>query len=71
MKKLILTILLCAIVAFSAKVSLAYTRVRSYFRSNGAFVQSHFRTNTDSYKYNNWSYRGNTNPMTGRRGYKW
>lgn len=47
----------------------AYVRVRSYFKSSGTYVQSHYRTNSNSYKFDNWSYKGNVNPFNGRRGY--
>jgi len=49
----------------------AYVRVRSYFRSSGTYVQPHYRTYSNSYKFDNWSYRGNVNPFNGKRGYKW
>ncbi len=55
----------------SVSRSEAYVRVRSYIRSNGTYVQSHFRTNSNRIKLDNWSYSGNTNPFTGKRGYKW
>lgn len=55
---------------FTAKSTFAYIRVGSYFRSNGTYVQSYYRTSPDSYRWNNWSYRGNVNPFTGRRGYR-
>lgn len=37
----------------------AAARVRSYFRSNGTYVQSYYRSNVDSYKWNNYSSWGN------------
>ncbi len=42
--------------------------VAGYYRSNGTYVAPHYRTPADGIKSNNWSYRGNTNPYTGRRG---
>jgi hypothetical protein len=44
--------------------------VRSYYRSDGTFVQSHYRTAPDGNFYNNWSTAGNVNPFTGRPGTK-
>lgn len=51
--------------------TLAYVRVRPYFRSNGTYVQPHYRTDPNSFKFDNWSYSGNVNPFSGKRGYKW
>lgn len=43
----------------------AAVSVRGYYRSNGTYVQPHYRSNPDGNPYNNWSYPGNTNPYTG------
>jgi len=40
--------------------------VRGYYRSNGTYVQPHYRTNPDGNPYNNYSFPGNYNPNTGR-----
>lgn len=40
-------------------------RVSSYYRKDGTYVQSHYRSNPDGIPYNNWSYPGNKNPYTG------
>jgi len=70
MKQLLITLIFVAVVFLSVKTTYAYVRVRGYFkRSTGAYVMPYYRTNTDRYSFNNWSYRGNTNPFTGRRGY--
>lgn len=66
MKKLIIT--LCLFVAGSA--ALADTYVNGYYRSNGTYVKPHYRTYSDGYTYNNYSYRGNYNPHTGNYGTK-
>lgn len=44
--------------------------VNGYFRSNGTYVQPHYRTAPDHNFYNNWSTRGNVNPYTGKAGTK-
>lgn len=44
----------------------AQVKVRGYTRSNGTYVQPHYRSNPDGNPYNNWSYPGNTNPYTGK-----
>ena len=42
--------------------------VRGYSRSNGTYVQPHYRSDPDGIRSNNWSYRGNVNPHTGEIG---
>lgn len=42
--------------------------VRGYYRSNGTYVQPHWRSSPDGNSYNNWSTQGNVNPYTGRAG---
>jgi hypothetical protein len=44
--------------------------VRGYYRKNGTYVAPHYRSGQNSLKHDNWSTRGNTNPYTGKRGYR-
>lgn len=44
--------------------------VSGHYRSDGTWVNGHYRTNRDDSFWNNWSSRGNINPHTGRAGYK-
>lgn len=46
----------------------ADTFVRGYYRSDGTYVQPHYRSSPDSSYNNNWSVRPNINPHTGKRG---
>jgi hypothetical protein len=46
----------------------ADTRVRGYYRSNGTYVQPHYRSSPDGNFYNNWSTYPNVNPYTGNVG---
>ena len=46
------------------------THVNGYFRSNGTYVQPHYRTSPNSTTYDNYSTKGNVNPYTGEKGYK-
>ena len=39
--------------------------VNGYMKSNGTYVQPHYRSAPDGNVYNNWSTVGNTNPYTG------
>lgn len=73
MRKII--VLLFAIATLFVTVSVAspkaeaYSyRVRGYYRSSGTYVQPYYRTSPNSYKYDNYSYKGNYNPYTGRYG---
>lgn len=64
-----LTILACGLVAL-ASPAMAQTQhqVRPYVRSDGIYVQPHYRTNRDYTPNNNWTTRPNVNPHTGREG---
>ena len=63
--KLLLAIGLVLMLSVSAY---ADVRVRGYTRKDGTYVAPHYRSNPNSTVYDNWSYRGNTNPYTGKRG---
>jgi len=67
MKKLILA-LVGAALFLPAVAADAQTRVRGYFRSNGTYVQPHYRSSPNSTTLDNYSTRGNVNPYTGRPG---
>lgn len=65
MKKLFLI----SIVLLIASLSLnAQTRVRGYYKKNGTYVQSYVRSSRNNTNHDNWSTRGNSNPITGSRG---
>lgn|GEM_PF-3614211 len=72
MKKLIsFIIVFTTMFVLTASSAFAYTRVKGYYkRSSGSYVMPHYRTSSDSYKWNNWSSRGNYNYFTGKKGYK-
>ena len=42
--------------------------VNSYVRSNGTFVQAHYRTSPNNTRADNYSTVGNVNPYTGKKG---
>jgi len=55
----------------SAGNALAYTYVHGYYKpSTGRYVMPYYRTNANSYKFDNFSSRGNYNIFTGKKGYK-
>lgn len=63
----LLTIAACAMCALPA---LADQYVDGYQRSDGTYVQGHYRTDPNDTRLDNYSTRGNTNPYTGERGYR-
>ena len=54
--------------AFAATSAIADTYVNGYTRSDGTYVQGHYRSSPDNSYNNNYSVRGNTNPYTGEGG---
>ncbi len=50
--------------------AIAYTHVHGFVKRNGTYVAPHYRTNPNHTKYDNWSTRGNVNPITGKKGYR-
>jgi hypothetical protein len=65
--RLLSAFLIALLIALPANVvSGGDVSVRGYFRSNGTYVQPHYRSAPDGNPYNNWSFPGNTNPYTGK-----
>lgn len=64
MKNLIALFLLL----FSAG-ALADQSVGGYIRQDGTYVAPYTRSSPNSYRYDNYSSRGNYNPYSGQRGY--
>ena len=48
----------------------AADKVRGYVRKDGTYVAPYTRSTRDSTPYNNYSTKGNSNPYTGKKGYK-
>lgn len=69
MKKLLLALVI-TISLLAPHFTEAATRVSGYYRSNGTYVRSYYRSDSDGSKYNNYSSYGNYNPYTGKKGYK-
>lgn len=53
-----------------SSIASARTHVRGYTRRNGTHVSPHYRSDRNHSKRDNWSTKGNTNPVTGKRGTK-
>ena len=64
-------ILLAAVaIVIVTSVAFADTYVNGYTKSNGTYVQGHYRSDNDGNPSNNYSTYGNTNPYTGQEGTK-
>ena len=59
-----------SILAFSVNQVDAATRVRGYSKKNGTYVMPYYKSSGNSYKFDNYSSKGNYNPYTGKKGYK-
>jgi hypothetical protein len=70
MKYLIGIITLISLFFFTVTAINAYSRTKGYFKSNGTYVQPYYRSSPNSYKWDNWSSKGNINPFNGKKGYK-
>jgi hypothetical protein len=68
MKKIFFFIAFLLTVATSFAQTSTY--VSGYTKSNGAYVQGHYRTSPNSTRNDNYSTVGNTNPYTGSYGTK-
>ena len=44
--------------------------VNGYQKKDGTYVQGHMKSDSDGYRFNNYSSQGNSNPYTGERGYQ-
>lgn len=66
--KYLAALLLATSLASTAGAGSVY--VDGYFKSNGTYVQPHYRSSPDSSVSNNWSTEGNVNPYTGAGGTK-
>ena len=61
-KTLIIIVILSLLPCFA-------TYTKGYVKKNGTYVYGHYKSNADSFKTNNYSYKGNVNPYTGKKGY--
>jgi len=68
MRRIGLIIAALTILAILSGIAFADVYVRGHFRSNGTYVQPHYRSNPDGNFSNNWSTYPNVNPYTGRTG---
>lgn len=59
-----------ATIATLTATAQADTYVHGYTRSNGTYVEPHYRSDSNGTTSDNWSTKGNTNPYTGAAGTK-
>ncbi len=72
-KRIVASIMVFVFMAASFMVALpaeAKTKVKGHTRKNGTYVQPHYRSDKNSKKSDNWSTKGNVNPITGKKGTK-
>lgn len=67
MRYMVLVSLTLGLLAFSSAAK-TDNYVRGHTRSDGTYVQPHYRTNPNSSAYDNYSTKGNVNPYTGEQG---
>jgi hypothetical protein len=70
MKKILILSLIAFGLFLHTSVVDAATHVSGYFKKNGTYVNSYYRSDKNSVKYDNYSAKGNYNPYTGKKGYK-
>jgi len=61
------TLLILALLSVCT-ITYADTYVRPHVRSDGTYVEGHYRSSPDSSRLNNYSTEGNYNPYTGKAG---
>jgi hypothetical protein len=68
MKKILFLLVLASLII--PVVEARDVRVNGGYRSDGTYVQPHYRTSPNSTQSDNWGTKGNTNPYTGAPGTK-
>ena len=73
MKRTLNFLLFCLIILISgdvvAQVNQNHVKVKGYYKSDGTYVQPHYRTAPNNSNRDNFSTLGNINPYTGKRGH--
>jgi|GEM_PF-2330669 len=68
-KHLITGFLLFGMLAMAGMSEAKGHRIHGYYRANGHYVKSYYRSRANHTKCDNYSYKGNYNPYTGKRGH--
>lgn len=61
-------ILLVLFILFLSSTAFAAVYVHGYYRKDGTYVRGHYRSDPNGIVTDNWSYKGNINPYTGKVG---
>ena len=69
MKNLLIIIGLLFCLSGYGQVNPNHHYVNGYYRSDGTYVQGHYRTNPNSTNRDNYTTKPNVNPWTGKKGY--
>jgi hypothetical protein len=69
-KTLLVVAVLCSLLALISGTVLA-GQVDGYYRSNGTYVAPYHRSNPNATVTDNYSFKGNINPYTGREGHNY
>lgn len=65
MKRMLIALAVCCA---SSSAALADNYVNGYYRSNGTYVEPHYRSDPNNNRFDNYSSQGNVNPYTGKSG---
>lgn len=68
MKKILFLLVLASLII--PVVEARDVRVDGYYKSNGTYVEPHYRTSPNNTQSDNWGTKGNSNPWTGQSGTK-
>lgn len=66
--RVFLKLIAAGVALATAGTAMAQVYVQPHVRSNGTYVQGHYRSAPNSSAYDNYSTRGNVNPYTGQAG---
>lgn len=68
MKYLLCLVLVCSVCSFGFAQKVRYQK--GYQKSNGTYVQPHYKTKSNKTNWDNYSTKPNTNSYTGQKGSK-
>ncbi len=63
-------ILFLSIIFLFSSLSYSQVKVKGHQKSNGTYVQPHYRSTPNKTQRDNYSTKGNVNPYTGKTGTK-
>ena len=70
MKKITRILLVALSTLLLTQATFAYKYTSGYIKKSGTYVGGHYKTDSNSYKGDNFSTKGNINSFTGKKGYK-